>query len=82
MSVVAPGGPHRLCVISRWLCQLRGAPSPGTTSRTSVAPELLSLQSVAVLMRLSECRVLPLCRVLLLVCFTDVFTTSNLTGNF
>ena len=69
-------------LFSRWPCQLRGALSPGTISRTSAVPELLSLQSVTVLVCLSECRVLQLCDIFVVVCFTDVLTTSNLTGNF
>lgn len=81
MSVVVPGGPHRLCVIFSVALPVGGASSPGTTSRTSAVPELLSLQSVTVLVCLSECRVLQLCDIFVVVCFTDVFTTSNLTGN-
>lgn len=67
---------------SRWLCQLRGASSPGTASRTSVVPELLSLESVAVLVCRSEGRALLHLSSIFVVCFTDVFTTFNLIGNF
>ena len=67
---------------SRWLCQLRGASSPGTASRTSVVPELLSLESVAVLVCRSEGRALLQLSSIFVVCFTDVFTTFNLIGNF
>lgn len=67
-------------LFSRWLCQLRGASSPGTTSGTSVVPELLSLQSVTALVCLHACRAL-LQRGDSFVCFTHVFTTFTLTGN-
>lgn len=82
VSAVVPRGPHRLVLFSRCLCQLRGASSPGTTCRTSVVPALLSLQSVTVLVFLSERRALLQLGDVFVVCFTNVFTTFNLTGNF
>lgn len=82
MSAAVPRARTGLVPSSRWLCQLEGASSPGTASRTSVVPELLSLESVAVLVCRSEGRALLQLSDIFVVCFTDVFTTFNLTGNF